>query len=273
MTVTRFAPSPTGNLHLGHAYSALYSERVAREEGGKFLLRIEDIDGTRCRSEYIQNIYDDIEWLGVVWDDEVIVQSNRLKFYVTKAEILEQRGLLYPCFCTRKELANINGKELNREKGLYPKTCLRLTNEQVAEKKSQGVPFSLRLNSNKAKEETGKIFWNDQTTGRHEVNYDALGDVVLVRKDIGTSYHMAVTIDDDFQDVTCITRGLDLVESTHVHRILQSLLGLQVPEWSHHKLIKGSDGNKYSKSNQSLTLKELRESGVSVAEIRKELGF
>ena len=113
MTVTRFAPSPTGNLHLGHAYSALYSERVAREEGGKFLLRIEDIDGTRCRSEYIQNIYDDIEWLGVVWDDEVIVQSNRLKFYVTKAEILEQRGLLYPCFCTRKELANINGKGLN----------------------------------------------------------------------------------------------------------------------------------------------------------------
>ena len=158
MTVTRFAPSPTGNLHLGHAYSALYSERVAREEGGKFLLRIEDIDGTRCRSEYIQNIYDDIEWLGVVWDDEVIVQSNRLKFYVTKAEILEQRGLLYPCFCTRKELANINGKGLNREKGLYPKTCLRLTNEQVAEKKSQGVPFSLRLNSNKAKKKPEKFF-------------------------------------------------------------------------------------------------------------------
>ena len=149
----------------------------------------------------------------------------------------------------------------------------RRTEEEIAEKKSKGLPYSLRLNSKRAEEETGKLFWNDQLSGIHEVNFDSLGDVVLVRKDIGTSYHLAVTLDDDFQDVTCVTRGIDLYESTHIHRILQSLLELNVPEWSHHKLIKGSDGNKYSKSDKSLTLKELRESEVRAKEIRKEHGF
>ena len=273
MTVTRFAPSPTGNLHLGHAYSALYSERVAKENGGKFLLRIEDIDHTRCRSEHIKNIYDDLEWLGIVWESNVIVQSSRLDFYKEAANKLNARGLLYPCFCTRKDIAESAERTVDNANAVYSGKCLKLTEEEIAEKMSKGLPYSLRLNSKRAKEETGKLFWNDQFSGVHEVNFDALGDIVLVRKDIGTSYHLAVTLDDDLQDVTCVTRGVDLYESTHVHRILQALLQLNVPEWSHHKLIKGVDGNKYSKSDQSLTLKELRGSGVSAREIRKELGF
>ena len=273
MTVTRFAPSPTGNLHLGHAYSALYSERVAKNNGGKFLLRIEDIDYTRCRSEYIKGIYDDLEWLGIIWEGDVVIQSSRLDLYKDVANKLKARGLLYPCFCTRKEIAKSTERTASNGDAIYSGKCLHLTEEEIAEKKSKGLPYSLRLNSKRAEEETGKLFWNDQLGGIHEVNFDSLGDVVLVRKDIGTSYHLAVTLDDDFQDVTCVTRGIDLYESTHIHRILQSLLELNVPEWSHHKLIKGSDGNKYSKSDKSLTLRELRESGVRAKEIRKELGF
>ena len=273
MTVTRFAPSPTGNLHLGHAYSALYSERVAKDNSGKFLLRIEDIDYTRCRSEYIKGIYDDLEWLGIIWEGDVVIQSSRLDLYKDVANKLEARGLLYPCFCTRKDIAKNTERTASNGDAIYSGKCLHLTEEEIAEKKSKGLPYSLRLNSKRAEEETGKLFWNDQLSGIHEVNFDSLGDVVLVRKDIGTSYHLAVTLDDDFQDVTCVTRGIDLYESTHTHRILQSLLELNVPEWSHHILIKGSDGNKYSKSDKSLTLRELRESGVSAKEIRKELGF
>ena len=277
MTVTRFAPSPTGKLHLGHAYSALYSEKIARENNGKFIVRIEDIDKTRCKQQYVDFILDDLNWLGVKWCDEVLIQSTRIEQYQLASKKLLSLGMLYPCFCTRKEIASnsdvANRKLHNENNSLYPGTCRNLSDEEVSEKIRKGIPYSLRLNSAKAKEKVGKVYWSDHLSGLHEVDYDVMGDVVIVRKDIGTSYHLAVTVDDDFQGVNLVTRGLDLFESTHVHRVLQSLLDLDIPEWSHHELIRDSAGKRYSKSDQSLSLEKLRESGVSAKDIRKDLGF
>ena len=277
MTVTRFAPSPTGKLHLGHAYSALYSEKIARENNGKFIVRIEDIDKTRCKQQYVDCILDDLNWLGVKWCDEVLIQSTRIEQYQLASKKLLSLGVLYPCFCTRKEIASnsdvANRKLHNENNSLYPGTCRNLSGEEVSEKIRKGMPYSLRLNSAKAKEKVGKVYWSDHLSGLHEVDYDVMGDVVIVRKDIGTSYHLAVTVDDDFQGVNLVTRGLDLFESTHVHRVLQSLLDLDIPEWSHHELIRDSAGKRYSKSDQSLSLEKLRESGVSAKDIRKDLGF
>ena len=277
MTVTRFAPSPTGKLHLGHAYSALYSEKIARENNGKFIVRIEDIDKTRCKQQYVDFILDDLNWLGVKWCDEVLIQSTRIEQYQLASKKLLSLGMLYPCFCTRKEIASnsdvANRKLHNENNSLYPGTCRNLSDEEVSEKIRKGMPYSLRLNSAKAKEKVGKVYWSDHLNGLHEVDYDVMGDVVIVRKDIGTSYHLAVTVDDDFQGVNLVTRGLDLFESTHVHRVLQSLLDLDIPEWSHHELIRDSAGKRYSKSDQSLSLEKLRESGVSAKDIRKDLGF
>ena len=277
MTVTRFAPSPTGKLHLGHAYSALYSEKIARENNGKFIVRIEDIDKTRCKQQYVDFILDDLNWLGVKWCDEVLIQSTRIEQYQLASKKLLSLGVLYPCFCTRKEIASnsdvANRKLHNENNSLYPGTCRNLSDEEVSEKIRKGMPYSLRLNSAKAKEKVGRVYWSDHLSGLHEVDYDVMGDVVIVRKDIGTSYHLAVTVDDDFQGVNLVTRGLDLFESTHVHRVLQSLLDLDIPEWSHHELIRDSAGKRYSKSDQSLSLEKLRESGVSAKDIRKDLGF
>ncbi|MAW10477.1 MAG: tRNA glutamyl-Q(34) synthetase GluQRS [Verrucomicrobiales bacterium] len=277
MTVTRFAPSPTGKLHLGHAYSALYSEKIARENNGKFIVRIEDIDKTRCKQQYVDCILDDLNWLGVKWCDEVLIQSTRIEQYQLASKKLLSLGVLYPCFCTRKEIASnsdvANRKLHNENNSLYPGTCRNLSDEEVSEKIRKRIPYSLRLNSAKAKEKVGKVYWSDHLSGLHEVDYDVMGDVVIVRKDIGTSYHLAVTVDDDFQGVNLVTRGLDLFESTHVHRVLQSLLDLDIPEWSHHELIRDSAGKRYSKSDQSLSLEKLRESGVSAKDIRKDLGF
>ena len=277
MTVTRFAPSPTGKLHLGHAYSALYSEKIARENNGKFIVRIEDIDKTRCKKQYVDCILDDLNWLGVKCCDEVLIQSTRIEQYQLASKKLLSLGMLYPCFCTRKEIASnsdvANRKLHNENNSLYPGTCRNLSDEEVSEKIRKRIPYSLRLNSAKAKEKVGKVYWSDHLSGLHEVDYDVMGDVVIVRKDIGTSYHLAVTVDDDFQGVNLVTRGLDLFESTHVHRVLQSLLDLDIPEWSHHELIRDSAGKRYSKSDQSLSLEKLRESGVSAKDIRKDLGF
>ena len=277
MTVTRFAPSPTGKLHLGHAYSALYSEKIARENNGKFIVRIEDIDKTRCKQQYVDCILEDLNWLGVKWCDEVLIQSTRIEQYQLASKKLLSLGVLYPCFCTRKEIASnsdvANRKLHNENNSLYPGTCRNLSDEEVSEKIRKGMPYSLRLNSAKAKEKVGRVYWSDHLSGLHEVDYDVMGDVVIVRKDIGTSYHLAVTVDDDFQGVNLVTRGLDLFESTHVHRVLQSLLDLDIPEWSHHELIRDSAGKRYSKSDQSLSLEKLRVSGVSAKDIRKDLGF
>ena len=220
---------------------------------------------------------EDLNWLGVKWCDEVLIQSTRIEQYQLASKKLLSLGMLYPCFCTRKEIASnsdvANRKLHNENNSLYPGTCRNLSDEEVSEKIRKRIPYSLRLNSAKAKEKVGKVYWSDHLSGLHEVDYDVMGDVVIVRKDIGTSYHLAVTVDDDFQGVNLVTRGLDLFESTHVHRVLQSLLDLDIPEWSHHELIRDSAGKRYSKSDQSLSLEKLRESGVSAKDIRKDLGF
>ena len=260
--ITRFAPSPTGYLHLGHAYSALFAYEKAKQSGGRFILRIEDIDQTRCKKEYITAIYEDLKWLGLSWEEPVRIQSEHLKDYQKALKKLEAMGLLYPCFCSRKDIARSNN-ENDSEEAVYPQTCKKLTKKEIEYKKKQGIPYALRLNTSLAMEkiiaEKGVLLWNDINCGKFIATPNVLGDVVLARKDIATSYHLAVTIDDALQGVNLVTRGEDLMLATHIHRLLQALLELDVPKYCHHKLIKDEDNTKLSKTKHSTPLRELKE--------------
>ncbi len=267
MTVTRFAPSPTGHLHLGHAFSALTAHALALKTGGRFLLRIEDIDHTRCTVENIRQILEDLAWLGIEWEEPVRRQSEHLDDYDRHAEELEKAGFLYPCFCTRREIQ----EEIERaghaphgsEGPLYPGTCLRLSEDERHSRIASGEPYALRLDLAAALEQTGPLTWNDAIRGPQEAKAELLGDAVIVRKDIGTSYHLAVTVDDALQGVTDIVRGVDLFDSTHLHRVLQELLGLPVPTYHHHELLTDENGNRLAKRDKSITLKQLRENGMT----------
>jgi glutamyl-Q tRNA(Asp) synthetase len=241
--ISRFAPSPTGQLHLGHAWSALLAHDVARAENGRFLLRIEDIDATRCRHAYTNAIYEDLHWLGLVWDDKVIIQSERSAVYNEALARLDAIGLIYRCTCTRSEIGD----------GLYPGTCRALGLNDGA----------LRLNMAKAVALTGPLYWDDHDHGRIFADPMAEGDVIIARKDIGTSYHLAVTVDDAAQGITHVVRGMDLFSATHVHRLLQALLGLPMPHYQHHRLIIGGDGTRLAKRKQSPALAHLREQGIN----------
>ena len=268
MTVTRFAPSPTGRLHLGHAYSALF----AAERGERFLLRIEDIDRTRVRGEYETAIEEDLAWLGLEWERPVRRQSEHLDEYADGLERLARSGFVYPCFCTRKEIENAVSAPHGNGAGLYPGICRGLTAAEVEERKRAGVGFALRLDVERASAAAGELYWVDRGIGWQLARPELLGDVVLARKDIATSYHLAVVLDDALQGVSLVTRGEDLLESTHVHRLLQELLGLPVPEWWHHRLILDGEGKRMAKRDESLTLRALRESGATPAELRERLG-
>lgn len=277
-TVTRFAPSPSGLLHLGHAFSALFSCEAARESGGRFLLRIEDVDFTRCRPEFEAGILKDLEWLGLEWETPVRRQSEHLAEYREVAEGLLARGLLYPCFCTRKDIQ----REIERagaaphgvEGPLYPGTCRDLGADEREENIAAGVSFALRLDLGRALAEIGtELTWHDRGAGDQKAQPERLGDVVLARKDVGTSYHLAVVWDDALQGITRVTRGLDLFEATHLHRVLQALLGLPEPEYHHHELILDETGKRLAKRDESETLRSLRESGVTANAIRERLGF
>ncbi len=276
--VTRFAPSPTGLLHKGHAYSALAAHELARRRGGRFLLRIEDIDPTRCTRENAENIFEDLAWLGLTWEEPVRFQSEHLADYDDAAADLRARGLLYPCFCTRVEIQ----REIERagraphgsEGPLYPGTCRRLTGSEREARLSSGTPYAMRLDLGAALAATGSgLFWDDVKHGRIAARPERLGDAVIVRKDIGTSYHLAVVVDDALQGVTEIVRGEDLLEATHLHRVLQELLGLPVPVYHHHPLLTDEAGRRLAKRDRSATLRSLREAGTSPAELRRELGF
>ncbi len=275
-TVTRFAPSPTGRLHLGHAYSALFARQEARSRGGRFLLRIEDIDAGRCKPEFEAGIYEDLGWLGLSWETPVRRQSEHLAEYQGALDRLAGDGLLYPCFCTRAEIkaeiarasAAPHGPPQGPDGPLYPGTCRELVPEERERRKEAGAPFALRLDVRKAATQAGELFFRDVRNGRVLATPEIFGDVVLARKDTPTSYHLAVCFDDHAQGVTLVTRGADLFASTHIHRLLQALLGLNTPEYHHHKLIFGSDGQKLSKSAQAPTLQSLRESGHSPEEVR-----
>ena len=274
LTVTRFAPSPTGYLHLGHVRSALQGWRAARSAGGQFLLRLEDIDPTRCRHEYAAAILEDLAWLGLGWDGPVRKQSEHFDDYRRALNRLEAMGVLYPCFCTRREIqdeiARAGGAPHAQSGPPYPGTCRRLDSRRRAEKRRSGIDYALRLDLTRALALTGAIEWIEEgENGAHRKLADPapLGDVVLARKDVPTSYHLAVTVDDAVQGVTLVTRGEDLATSTHVHRVLQALLDLPTPRYRHHGLVTDAAGRRLSKRNQAMTVRAMRESGISRAEI------
>ncbi len=269
--VTRFAPSPTGLLHLGHAYAAIYAYHLVLGNGGRFLLRFEDIDTTRVRDEYYLAIERDLAWLGVHWDGVPLRQLDRLPQYMEALEKLRSLGVVYPCFCTRKEIAaeiaSMGNAPHGPEGALYPGTCLRLGEDERRERLAAGEAHCWRLNAFEAAKRTGPLVFDDAIAGRVDVDPFLLGDVVLARKDIATSYHLAVVVDDHFQEVTDVTRGEDLLASTHVHRTLQALLGIPAPIYHHHRLVVDDNGDRLAKRNDALSLHTLREQGKSPAEV------
>ena len=264
--IARFAPSPTGPLHLGHAYAAVFAYELAMEKGGRFLLRFEDIDVTRVRDQYYLAIERDLVWLGIHWDGTPIRQKDRLPAYTESLLKLKSLHVVYPCFCTRREIQQelksmIHAPHSPEGEAMYPGTCRDLTPTERAERIGQGQAHCWRLDARRAIELTGPLVFEDQIKGRLDVDPLLLGDVVLARKDIATSYHLAVVTDDHFQGVTDVTRGEDLLSSTHVHRILQSLLGLAVPVYHHHRLIVDEAGKRLAKRDDAVSLATLRDQG------------
>lgn len=269
---TRFAPSPTGRLHLGHVLAAKVARDLARRNpGGNFLLRFEDIDGPRVREEFYQGIMEDMKWLGLDWDEAPLLQTTRAAAYEAALATLRVKNLVYPCFCTRREiqseLANMAAAPQGPEGPLYPGTCRQLPASEREEKIAAGVPHAWRLNSRIAASITGPLTFHDLRFGTLEVNPDLLGDVVLARKDIGTAYHLAVVVDDAFQEITHVTRGEDLLASTHVHRLLQALLELPQPVYLHHPLVLDEHGKRLAKRHDALSVAALRESGITPVEV------
>ena len=270
-TVTRFAPSPTGYLHLGHAYSALFAARAVAECGGRFLLRIEDIDRGRCRAEFEAAIFEDLAWLGLAWETPVRRQSAHFEDYAAALGKLADAGLTYPCFCTRRDIqAEIDaagGAPHGPDGPVYPGTCRHLSRAAREDRIGAGEAHAIRLDIESATNRTGPLTWTDAAAGTVTANPARFGDVVLARKDTPTSYHLAVTLDDHVQGVTLVTRGTDLFEATDVHRLLQALLNLDVPGYHHHPLLTDTDGKRFAKRDKSLTLRELRASGKSAEEV------
>lgn len=260
-TITRFAPSPTGRLHLGHAYSAMLAHDLARERGGKFLLRIEDIDSGRCRAEFIQAITEDLLWLGLTWDGDIIRQSERLPLYREALGRLHELDLLYPCFCTRRDITASTIAPHGPEGPLYPGTCRTLSAQERA-RRLGNEPHCWRIDMEAAVAVTGPLRWQDSHAGEIPADPSSHGDVVLARKDAPAAYHLAVTIDDAAQGVTDVVRGQDLFPATHVHRLLQALLGLPTPQYHHHPLLRDKDGRRLAKRDGAPTLEALRNAGA-----------
>lgn len=282
MFITRFAPSPTGRLHKGHAFSALTAWATTREAAGRFILRIEDIDPTRCRPEYEAAIVEDLTWLGLDWQTPVRRQSDHLADYAVAIDALNARGLLYRCFRTRKEILDAIGDaphgavEAVRPGPHSP--------EEEAQLLAEGRPFAWRLSLDRARADLGEAAWTalsfveegmgpDGENGVIPARPETAGDVVLARKDAGVAYHLAVTHDDALQGVNHVIRGQDLFEATHIQRLIQALMGWPAPVYHHHRLLTGPDGRRYAKRDRSVTLAELRAGGLTAAALRRELGF
>ncbi|MBL4691732.1 MAG: tRNA glutamyl-Q(34) synthetase GluQRS [Magnetovibrio sp.] len=271
LILTRFAPSPTGLLHIGHAYAAVFAEKIASHFGGHCLLRLENIDEGRCRQKFETAIYDDLAWLGFHWATPVRRQSEHMDDYQAALNQLSQMDLLYPCFCTRKDIKDATAAPHFGSHGpdgpLYPGTCRTLTPCQRQQKIESGRPYALRLNMKRAIQQAGPLFWKDLAQGTIQATPDIFGDVVLARKDTPTSYHLAVTVDDDLQAIRIVTRGSDLFQATHIHRLLQKLLGLRTPEYLHHKLMCDQNGQRLAKRNKATSLQSLRKSGHTPTDI------
>ena len=268
--VSRFAPSPTGRLHIGHAWSAVRAHDLARGKGGRFLLRIEDIDAGRSRAEHIEGIIEDLTWLGLSWDGEPVLQSRRLGLYAAALDRLKTLDLVYPCYCTRAEIAAEIAASASAPHGpdgpLYPGTCRALSPAE-RETRSEIEAHAWRLDIGKAAALAGPLSWYDQGARRVIAEPEVHGDVVLARKDAPTSYHLAVTVDDAAQGITDVVRGEDLFPATHVHRLLQALLGLQPPRYHHHPLLKGPDGARLAKRSGAPSLAEMRAAGADPKEL------
>jgi len=285
--VFRFAPSPNGYLHLGHAFSVLLNFDLARRTGGRFLLRIEDIDPTRCRREFEEAIYEDLAWLGIAWEPPVRRQSDYLADHRAALETLTAQGLVYPTFESRSEIARLIAQREGEATWprdpdgapLYPGNARLLSIEQRDELLRSGAPYALRLDMVAACARAGELSWTEHgqgpkgESGKIAAQPGAWGDVILARKETPTSYHLAVVIDDALQGVTEVVRGEDLFWSTSVHRLLQQLLGLPQPAYRHHGLILDQDGRKLSKSTAATGLRELRDGGTTPAEIRRIVGL
>ncbi len=253
MIRTRFAPSPNGLLHLGHAHAAIVAHDLARERGGEFAVRIEDIDGTRSRADLVPEILADLEWLGLAWDGPVVFQSERLASYAAAGERLKAMGLLYPCTCTRAQVAE-QAREFGPDGPIYPGTCRGRSAPPDA-------PVAWRLDMARAAQQAGPLEWLDELAGPQVCRPEQFGDVVLLRKEAPASYHLAATLDDAADGITLVTRGLDLFAASHIHRLLQALLGLPVPVWHHHLLLLEADGRKLAKRRGSPALADLRRAG------------
>ncbi len=272
--VARFAPSPTGWLHLGHAYAALFAHEKA--VGGRFLIRLEDIDGTRARPEYEEAIFEDLAWLGLSWEMPVRRQSDHFDDYRAALAKLEAQSVLYPCFCTRREIQEEISRAGNAPQGpdgpLYPGTCRNRSVDERAERIAAGEAYALRLDVAKAVTLVSKqLTWKDRDRGSFTMRPDVFGDVVLARKDTPASYHLAVVVDDALQGITLVTRGEDLLEATHLHRLLQELLGLPVPEWQHHRLITDETGKRLAKRDDARSLRSLRAAGWSPERVKEAI--
>jgi glutamyl-Q tRNA(Asp) synthetase len=272
--VTRFAPSPTGYLHLGHAFSALIAWRRAREAGGRFLLRLEDIDPSRCRPEFAAAIQQDLAWLGLEWDGEVRVQSAHLPEYRAVLDALTTRGLLYPCFCTRadiiREVAQSAAAPHSPDGApLYPGTCRGLSEDERAARTAAGERYALRVDMQRALATVSQpLTFRELDEGAIEGHPEQFGDVVLARKDAPASYHLCVSHDDALQGVTLVTRGEDLKPATHLHRLLQAMMDWPVPIYAHHPLLTDPAGRRLAKRDRAATLHDLRAAGHSPAEVR-----
>jgi glutamyl-Q tRNA(Asp) synthetase len=283
--VFRFAPSPNGELHLGHALSAFVAYERAMAAGGRFLLRIEDIDVGRTRQEFVTGIFEDLAWLGLTWEEPVVFQSLRLEAYRAAARKLEALGLLYPCFATRSEIEAAAAPGALDPDGapLYPGPWKGREASEVARMRDTGMPMALRIDMEAAlraastklggRPLTFTEFSESGEAQRMEARPERWGDAVIVRKDVPTSYHLAVVVDDAWQGVTHVTRGRDLLAATDVHRLLQVLLDLPEPVYHHHRLILDESGRKLAKSARDTSLRELRAQGVSPAEVRRRVGL
>ena len=273
---TRFAPSPTGHLHLGHAHAALFARRAAGTSG-RFLLRLEDIDPGRGDPAFAAAIFEDLGWLGLTWESPVRRQSAHMADYAAALARLQDMGLLYPCFCTRRdiraEIARSGQAPHGPDGPLYPGTCKRLDPGQRQERLAAGDGHALRLDVAAAAARAGPLSWHDRDRGIQTAAPRLFGDVVLARKEVATSYHLAVTVDDALQGITLVTRGEDLFAATHVHRLLQALLDLPEPEWQHHRLLADTDGKRLAKRSNAQAIRFLRAAGHSPADVRTLAGF
>ena len=281
MIVTRFAPSPTGLLHLGHAFAAI----TAAESGDDFLLRIEDLDAGRSRDDFIEAIYRDLKWLGLSWDEPTLRQSTRMGAYAEALSHLKAHGLVYPCFCTRAEIAAEIARAGEAQHSvswgpsgpgpdgpLYPGTCKALSRAVGTDRIVAGENYALRLDVAKAAALAGPLTYREHGV-RYPVEPLRFGDIVIARKDMPTSYHLAVVVDDAYQKVNLVTRGEDLLPATHIQRLLQALLKLPEPAYAHHPLVLDAQGRKFSKRDNAVSLESLREQGLTPADIRARIGL